>query len=73
MTADLDLDRDIEQRLKAFETIRRERASLIQIFSNAGQEESEKVRDEAAKLFGPKTRVPCEWCRFSLCELVRWM
>lgn len=68
MSADLDLDRDIEQRLEAFETVRRERASLMQIFSNAGQEESEKVRDEAARLFGPATRVPCEWCQFSFVD-----
>ena len=64
MSADLDLDKDIERRLEVFETVRRQRASLMQMFSNAGQEESEKVRDEAVKLFGPATKVPCEWRRF---------
>ena len=42
----------IEQRLEAFETVRRKRASLMQIFSNAGQDEAEKIRDEAARLLG---------------------
>lgn len=40
----------IEQRLQTFEVVRRKRASLMQIFSNAGQDEAEKVRDEATKL-----------------------
>ncbi|KAL8698249.1 MAG: hypothetical protein Q9201_006677 [Fulgogasparrea decipioides] len=42
----------IEQRLKAFETVRHKRASLIQIFSNVGQDEAEKIRDEAMELLG---------------------
>ncbi|KAL8725442.1 MAG: hypothetical protein Q9181_006415, partial [Wetmoreana brouardii] len=47
-----DLADKIEQRLKAFETVRRKRASLIQIFSNTGQNEPQKIRDAAASLLG---------------------
>ncbi|KAG8532389.1 uncharacterized protein KY384_002874 [Bacidia gigantensis] len=42
-----DLNTEIERKLEAFETVRRKRASLMQIFSNAGQDEAEKVREEA--------------------------
>ena len=51
---------DIEKRLEAFEIVRRKRASLMQIFSNAGPDEAEKIRDEAARLLGEGIRVPCE-------------
>ena len=39
----------------------------MQIFSNAGQDEAEKIRDEAARLVGPDTRVPCELCCLLMC------
>lgn len=49
---------EIERRLEAFELVRRKRASLMQIFSNAGQDEAEKIRDEAARLLGDGLKVP---------------
>ncbi|KAL8723399.1 MAG: hypothetical protein Q9225_000315 [Loekoesia sp. 1 TL-2023] len=52
---------EIEQRLEAFETVRRKRASLIQIFSNAGQDEAEKIKDEAARLLGDGLKVPSKY------------
>ncbi|KAL8790011.1 MAG: hypothetical protein Q9195_006560 [Heterodermia aff. obscurata] len=60
------LDQIIEQRLEAFEAVRRQRASLMQIFSNAGQDEAEKVRDEAARLLGSKEtlKVPTNQTEF---------
>lgn len=39
----------IVQRLEVYEKIRKSRASAMQIFSNAGQDEAEKIREEAAK------------------------
>lgn len=32
----------------------------MQIFSNAGQDEAGKIRDEAARLLGPGLKVPCK-------------
>ncbi|KAI9801589.1 MAG: hypothetical protein M1825_003268 [Sarcosagium campestre] len=49
---------ELAQRLSAFETVRRNRASLMQIYSNAGQDEAEKIRDEAARFLGPGLKVP---------------
>ena len=60
------LAQDIDQRLHAFEFVRRKRASLMQIFSNAGQDEAEKIRDEATRLLGDEggLMVPSK-CSFS--------
>ncbi|KAI4594315.1 hypothetical protein KJ359_008338 [Pestalotiopsis sp. 9143b] len=41
-------------RLALYEKIRRNRASLIQIFSNAGQDEAELIRQEASKYMPPE-------------------
>ncbi|KAI9795932.1 MAG: hypothetical protein M1833_006580 [Piccolia ochrophora] len=60
------LDAEIATRLSAFETVRRKRASLMQIYSNAGQDEAEKIRDEAAKFLGPGLKVPSECKPFCL-------
>ncbi|KXH38033.1 FAD dependent oxidoreductase [Colletotrichum simmondsii] len=49
--------KDVETRLQVYESIRRNRASVMQIFSNAGQEEPELIREEAAK-FIPADKVP---------------
>ncbi|KAJ0375007.1 hypothetical protein COL26b_006722 [Colletotrichum chrysophilum] len=49
--------KDVETRLRVYEDIRRNRASVMQIFSNAGQEEPELIREEASK-FIPADRVP---------------
>ncbi len=40
-----------------FEKIRMKRASVMQIFSNAGQDEPEKIRKDAAKYI-PADTVP---------------
>ena len=42
-----------------YEEIRRNRASAIQVLSNAGQDEAHKVMEEASK-FIPKDQVPCK-------------
>jgi len=47
----------LESRLQLFEEIRRNRASVMTIFSNAGQDEPEKIQMEAAK-FIPAEDVP---------------
>ncbi|MCJ1424421.1 hypothetical protein MMC29_002309 [Sticta canariensis] len=56
-TAD-DLDRTIMERLQGFESVRKDRASAIQIFSNAGPDEPEKIRDEAMKYLKDGVQVP---------------
>lgn len=38
---------DIEARLKLFESVRKDRGAAMQIFSNAGQDEGEKIREAA--------------------------
>ncbi|OHE99699.1 FAD dependent oxidoreductase [Colletotrichum orchidophilum] len=48
---------DIAERLEVFEQIRRNRASVVTVFSNAGQDEAEKIR-EAASQFIPVERIP---------------
>ncbi|KAF8848702.1 salicylate hydroxylase [Acephala macrosclerotiorum] len=57
----------LEERLKLFEDIRIKRGSVMQIFSNAGQDEPEKIRKDAAKFISaeevPKT--PEEFFRYN--------
>ncbi len=48
---------DIPQRLALYEAIRRPRASAMQIFSNAGQDEAGLIQKEAAKYMAPE-KVP---------------
>lgn len=48
---------DIQARLRAYEAIRKNRASVMQIFSNAGQDEPELIQKEAAKYI-PIDKVP---------------
>jgi salicylate hydroxylase len=48
---------DLESRLQLLEKIRKNRASVMQIFSNAGQDEAEKIHADAAK-FIPAESVP---------------
>ncbi|ORY58182.1 salicylate hydroxylase [Pseudomassariella vexata] len=48
---------DVADRLKLYETIRRNRASLMQVFSNAGQDEPELIQKEASQ-FMPIEKVP---------------
>ncbi|KAG8527846.1 uncharacterized protein KY384_006762 [Bacidia gigantensis] len=55
---------ELEQRLQAFEAVRRKRASVMQIFSNAGQDEAEKIREEAERVLGPGARVPANQAEF---------
>ncbi len=47
----------ISQRLALFERVRINRASVMQIFSNAGQDSPERIKDAAAK-FIPAETVP---------------
>jgi len=39
----------VEARLNAYEAVRRERASAVQIMSNVGQDQIAKIQDEVAK------------------------
>ena len=55
------LDAEISKRLSAFEEVRKVRASVMQIFSSAGQDEAEKMRDEAIRFLGPGVKVPGEY------------
>lgn len=48
---------DVRARLQLYEQIRRNRASLMQVFSNAGQDEPELIHREAAKYI-PSEEVP---------------
>jgi salicylate hydroxylase len=45
--------KDIGERLKTYEKIRRNRASVIQILSNVGADEVHRVRDELSKYMRP--------------------
>jgi salicylate hydroxylase len=47
----------VSERLLLYEKIRKSRASLMQIFSNAGQDEPELIQKEASQ-FIPLERVP---------------
>lgn len=47
----------VEERLKVFEGLRRKRCSALQIFSNVGQDEVERVRAEASE-FMPVDEIP---------------
>lgn len=49
---------DIQDRLKLFEAVRLKRASRIQIFSNAGQDEADKVEQRAKPYMGQGQHVP---------------
>lgn len=48
---------NLEERLQTFEKIRMKRASVMQVFSNAGQDEPQKIHAEASK-FIPADTVP---------------
>ncbi|KAI9691331.1 MAG: hypothetical protein M1820_009752 [Bogoriella megaspora] len=53
---------EIQTRLKAFDEIRRNRASAMQIFSNAGQDQAERIEKEAEKYVeGPVPKNPHEF------------
>ena len=58
------LEAEIARRLSGFENVRKSRASVMQIFSNAGQDEAEKIRGEAERFLGPDAKVPSQypWC-----------
>lgn len=47
----------VPERLVMYEKIRKSRASVMQIFSNAGQDEPELIREEASKYI-PAEMVP---------------
>lgn len=49
-------------RLEAFEGIRRGRASAVTIFSNAAQDEADKIREAASEFVQPVERIPSK-CR----------
>lgn len=66
-----DLDAEIARRLSAFEHVRKARASIMQIYSNAGQDEAEKIRDEAVRFLGPGVKVPSQYLRCHYCFGVR--
>ncbi|KAF6827124.1 salicylate hydroxylase [Colletotrichum plurivorum] len=49
---------DVAERLEVFEGIRRNRASAITIFSNAAQDEADKIREAASEFVQPVERIP---------------
>lgn len=51
-------EQDVQSRLRLFERIRLNRASAIQVFSNAGQDEAEKVRQRAERFMVQGQRAP---------------
>jgi salicylate hydroxylase len=51
-------EKDIRDRLKLFETVRLKRASAIQVFSNAGQDEAEKVEQRAKPFMAEGQHIP---------------
>ncbi|PQE20125.1 salicylate hydroxylase protein [Rutstroemia sp. NJR-2017a BBW] len=48
----------LEQRLQSFEKVRRNRASAMQMFSNAGQDQGEKVKESARPYVEEGVEVP---------------
>ncbi|KAL2811461.1 putative salicylate hydroxylase [Aspergillus granulosus] len=50
--------KEIESRLALFEQVRLNRASAMQVFSNAGQDESWKIREQAKKYLPEGVEVP---------------
>ncbi|KAJ0342371.1 hypothetical protein KNSL1_010705 [Colletotrichum chrysophilum] len=50
----------VPERLEMFESIRRNRASAVTIFSNAAQDEAEKIREAASEFVQPVERIPSE-------------
>jgi salicylate hydroxylase len=55
----------LEKRLKIFEQVRMKRASVMQVFSNAGQDEPEKIHAEASR-FIPAETVPSKSAPFQV-------
>lgn len=55
---------EVEERIQIFQDIRIKRASVMQIMSNAGQDEAEKIQKDAAK-FIPADEVPSKPSFFS--------
>ncbi|KAJ0307992.1 hypothetical protein Brms1b_009818 [Colletotrichum noveboracense] len=51
---------DGAKRLEMFESIRRNRASAVTIFSNAAQDEADKIREAALEFVQPVERIPSE-------------
>ncbi|KAL2846350.1 putative salicylate hydroxylase [Aspergillus pseudoustus] len=49
---------DVQSRLALFEQVRINRASALQVFSNAGQDESWKIREQARKYLPEGVEVP---------------
>lgn len=60
----------VTSRLALFESLRRHRCSAMQILSNAGQDEAERVRGAAAR-FIPIEDIPSKLKKLS--EIVRWI
>lgn len=58
LTTAEDLDRTIATRLQGFECVRKDRASVMQLYSSSGQVESESIRDEAMKFLKEGVQVP---------------
>lgn len=56
--AETPTEQDIYNGLKLFEMIRLKRASAIQIFSNAGQDEAEKVKQRAKPFMAEGQHTP---------------
>ncbi|KAF9880333.1 salicylate hydroxylase [Colletotrichum karsti] len=48
----------VPERLEIFENIRRNRASAVTIFSNAAQDEAEKIKEAASEFVQPVEKIP---------------
>jgi 2-polyprenyl-6-methoxyphenol hydroxylase-like FAD-dependent oxidoreductase len=62
----------ISSRLEHFENIRRNRASVMQMLSNAGQDEADKVR-EAVLPYMPTKKMPSSYTRDSRGVNTDWL
>ena len=59
----------ISERLLQFEVIRRNRASVMQLLSNAGQDEAAKVR-ESVLPYMPNGNIPSKWSWQSMINMI---
>jgi salicylate hydroxylase len=61
----------VPERLAVYEMVRRGRASVITMFSNAGQDEAHKIYEAAAK-YMPAEKVPSRFLNGPI-ESARWL
>ncbi|PMD19318.1 hypothetical protein NA56DRAFT_690630 [Hyaloscypha hepaticicola] len=63
-----------EERLQLFENVRRTRASVMQIFNNAGQDQAQKIQKDAAQFIPAETmpKTPENFFKYNFeCDVVQ--